>query len=156
MGVDAFLLIERVIPPGNAPSVGKWMDLNMLVATGGRERTEAEYRALGRLAGFEMTRLVPTTVELSLIEAAPGGELPDPPAGWSRRDAPDSALGVPPPGRSGLSGGSSPSCAHPVAGARRGQPGPSALAALPRREGGSFRQPQRRDRGSTIDRGPHR
>ena len=33
------LLIERVIPPGNTPSTSKWMDLNMLVAANGRERT---------------------------------------------------------------------------------------------------------------------
>src|SRR5581483_10747584 len=33
------LLIEAVIPPGNAPSPGKLLDVNMLVMTGGRERT---------------------------------------------------------------------------------------------------------------------
>ncbi|HEY2194201.1 MAG TPA: methyltransferase [Actinomycetospora sp.] len=44
---DATLvLIERVVPPGNTPSPAKWMDLNMLVVAGGRERTETEYRAL--------------------------------------------------------------------------------------------------------------
>jgi hypothetical protein len=67
------LLIERVLPPGNAPSPGRWMDLNMLVAAGGRERTEAEYRSLLAGAGFEATRVVPTTAEVSLLEATPRG-----------------------------------------------------------------------------------
>jgi hypothetical protein len=35
-------------------------DLNMLVITGGCERTEAEYRAIYRAAGFEMTKTVAT------------------------------------------------------------------------------------------------
>lgn len=35
-------------------------DLNMLIVTGGRERTEEEYRALYRTAGFELTRAVAT------------------------------------------------------------------------------------------------
>jgi hypothetical protein len=33
----------------------------MLVLLGGKERTEAEYRALFAEAGLEMTRVVPTT-----------------------------------------------------------------------------------------------
>jgi ubiquinone/menaquinone biosynthesis C-methylase UbiE len=35
-------------------------DLNMLVNTGGRERTEPEFRALFADAGFRLTRIVPT------------------------------------------------------------------------------------------------
>jgi 16S rRNA G1207 methylase RsmC len=54
------LLIESVIPPGNKPFVGKLLDLNMLVMTGGCERTEAEYRALFTSAGFKLTNIVPT------------------------------------------------------------------------------------------------
>ncbi len=63
------LLIEAVIPPGNGPFFHKFMDLNMMVMTGGRERTEAEYRALLSAAGFKLTRIVPTQFELSVIEA---------------------------------------------------------------------------------------
>jgi len=40
------LVVEAIIPSDNAPSFHKFMDLNMLVMTGGRERTEAEYQAL--------------------------------------------------------------------------------------------------------------
>lgn len=65
------LLVETVIPPGNEPFYGKFLDLNMLVLTGGRERTEAEYRALLARAGFQLTRLVPAHPLLSVIEALP-------------------------------------------------------------------------------------
>jgi hypothetical protein len=68
---DRLLLIERVIPPGNTPSAGKWMDLNMLIAGSGRERTIAEYQSLLADAGFELTHVVPTTAEVSLIKGAP-------------------------------------------------------------------------------------
>jgi SAM-dependent methyltransferase len=43
-------------------------DLNMLVLTGGRERTEGEYRRLLGLAGFRLARVVPTRALVSLIE----------------------------------------------------------------------------------------
>jgi SAM-dependent methyltransferase len=43
-------------------------DLNMLVLTGGRERTEGEYRALLGRAGFRLSRVVPTRALVSLIE----------------------------------------------------------------------------------------
>lgn len=47
-------------------------DVNMLVATGGRQRSEAEFRALYDAAGFTLTRIVPTASPmLSLIEGAP-------------------------------------------------------------------------------------
>jgi hypothetical protein len=62
------LVAEQVIPPGNEPFRGKLLDLNMLVMTGGRERTEAEYRALFEKAGFKLTRIVPTQHEMSIIE----------------------------------------------------------------------------------------
>ena len=62
------LVIESVVPEGNEPSFAKLMDLNMLVMTGGRERTEAEFRALYDRAGFDLTRVVPTAGPLSVIE----------------------------------------------------------------------------------------
>lgn len=65
------LLIEAVIPPGNAPSFHKFMDLNMLVMTGGRERTEAEYRALLAAADLNLTGIIATRSEMSVVEAAP-------------------------------------------------------------------------------------
>jgi hypothetical protein len=63
------LVAEQVIPPGNQPFMGKFLDLHMLAVTsGGRERTEAEYRALFEKAGFKLTRIVPTQREVSIIE----------------------------------------------------------------------------------------
>ena len=37
--------------------------------TGGRERTEEEFRALFERSGFTLTRIVPTKSPLSVIEA---------------------------------------------------------------------------------------
>ena len=45
-------------------------DLNMLLWTGGRERTAAEYRALLASGGFTLARIVPTATQLSIIEGA--------------------------------------------------------------------------------------
>src|SRR5262249_48925093 len=50
------LVIDAVIAPGNEPSVGKTLDLFMLLI-GGRERTETEFRTLFETAGFELTRV---------------------------------------------------------------------------------------------------
>jgi hypothetical protein len=63
------LLIESVVPPGNAPDFGKLVDVHMLVMTGGRERTEAEHAALFAKAGFRLTRVVPTQSPVSVVEA---------------------------------------------------------------------------------------
>ena len=50
------------------PFAGKFLDLIMLLIPGGKERTEAEYRALFNEAGFELSRIVPTNTELSIVE----------------------------------------------------------------------------------------
>jgi hypothetical protein len=65
------ILIEAVIPDGNDPSFGKILDLEMLVMPGGKERTDAECRALFAGAGFTLTRIAPTDSPLSVIEAKP-------------------------------------------------------------------------------------
>ena len=46
------LVAETLIPPGNAPDPIKVMDVNMLVVTGGRERTADEFAALFSRAGL--------------------------------------------------------------------------------------------------------
>jgi hypothetical protein len=63
------LIIEAVLQPGQATSFAKFVDLNMLVMTGGRERTEPEYRTLLEAAGLKLTRVIPTQTEMSIIEA---------------------------------------------------------------------------------------
>jgi hypothetical protein len=62
------LVIESVIPPGNNPFYGKLLDLVMLLIPGGKERTENEYRTLFERAGFNLTRIVPTDTEVSIVE----------------------------------------------------------------------------------------
>ena len=70
MGPESrLLLVESVIPPGNGPCFGKWLDLMMLLV-GGRERTEKEYKKLFSDAGLTLNRIVPTAVEISILEAA--------------------------------------------------------------------------------------
>jgi hypothetical protein len=46
-------------------------DIHMLAATGGMERTAAEYRALLAQAGLDLARIVPTASSFSIIEAVP-------------------------------------------------------------------------------------
>jgi ubiquinone/menaquinone biosynthesis C-methylase UbiE len=65
------LVIEMVVKPGNVAQPAKWLDLNMLVLPGGRERTEAEYRAMYAKAGFQLERIVPTPTEVSVLEGKP-------------------------------------------------------------------------------------
>lgn len=59
------LILDSVIQPGNDPQGAKWLDLLMLVIAGGRERTEAEWRAL-----IEGTGLRVDAVEDGLIQAS--------------------------------------------------------------------------------------
>jgi len=63
------LVIEAVLPGRNEPSLNKFMDLNMLVMTGGCERTENEYRDLLDAAGFSLERAIPTPTGFSWLEA---------------------------------------------------------------------------------------
>jgi len=62
------LLVEAVVPFGSEPHFSKFIDLNMLVMTGGRERTEDEYRTLFEASGFRLTRIIPTESPMSIIE----------------------------------------------------------------------------------------
>jgi SAM-dependent methyltransferase len=62
------LLVESVLPPKNEPSPGKLVDLEMLIYTGGRERTADEYRNLFASAGFELTRVVENPSPLWVVE----------------------------------------------------------------------------------------
>jgi len=63
------VLLEFAWSPGNNPELGEWADIEMLALPGGRERTADEYRDLFQRAGFRMTRIVPTEVPQSVIEA---------------------------------------------------------------------------------------
>src|SRR5947209_4584129 len=65
------LIIETVLPEGDAPHHAKLMDLLMLTVTGGAERTAEEFTQLLAAAGFKLTRIFPTSTHQSVIEAVP-------------------------------------------------------------------------------------
>jgi hypothetical protein len=65
------LIVEMVLPEGDAPHPGKLLDMLMLTVPGGEERTPSQYSALLDAAGFRMTRVVPTASPVSIVEAVP-------------------------------------------------------------------------------------
>ena len=65
------LIIEAVLPEGDAPHHGKLMDLLMLTVTGGVERTEQEFSKLLNASGFTLGRVISTNTHQSIIEATP-------------------------------------------------------------------------------------
>lgn len=66
------LVVEIVLPEGNAPSFGKFLDLEMLLFMRSFERTEEQYRSLFEKAGFRLSRVVPTGSPYSVIEGVAG------------------------------------------------------------------------------------
>jgi SAM-dependent methyltransferase len=62
-GVSPLRIDESLASRGAAAN-----DVNMLVNTGGRQRSEAEFHALYDAAGFKLTRIVPTQARVSVIE----------------------------------------------------------------------------------------
>ena len=60
------LIIDAVVPPGNGPGGGKWLDLLMLAVSQGKERDERQWRELLAAGGFE-----PVAFHDGLIEAVP-------------------------------------------------------------------------------------
>jgi hypothetical protein len=69
-GGGTLLVVEVIVNPANQPG-GKVGDVFMLVRTGGRNRTEEEYRTLLASGGFDTTRVIRTQSDLSIIEAVP-------------------------------------------------------------------------------------
>jgi ubiquinone/menaquinone biosynthesis C-methylase UbiE len=63
------LLVECVIPDAPGPVFSKLLDLQMLVVTGGRERTESQFKALLAVANFNLNKIIPTEVPECIIEA---------------------------------------------------------------------------------------
>jgi orsellinic acid C2-O-methyltransferase len=73
MGPQAkLLLVEGVYPTriDNSPESNGAAanDVNMLVCTGGRQRSEAEFRSLYAAAGFRLTRVIPTRAASCVVE----------------------------------------------------------------------------------------
>ncbi|WP_234685286.1 acetylserotonin O-methyltransferase [Bradyrhizobium monzae] len=63
------LIVEMVVPPGDAPHPVKMLDIAMLVQMGGQERTADEYKLLLGKAGFRLAQVVPTNSAASILEA---------------------------------------------------------------------------------------
>jgi len=62
------LVVESVVPTGNEACFSKFLDLNMMIMSGGRERSREQFRDLFAAAGFELTTIVPTVAPLSVLE----------------------------------------------------------------------------------------
>jgi hypothetical protein len=66
------LLVEYRLGADNTPSLGNTMDLVMLTMTGGKERTIDEHRELLAVAGFQLSRAIPVSPDVIIVEALPG------------------------------------------------------------------------------------
>ncbi|HUI26778.1 MAG TPA: methyltransferase [Candidatus Kryptonia bacterium] len=69
------LIVEGVYPPRIEQSLesrgAAANDVNMLVCTGGRQRSESEFHDLLSAAGFRLTRVVSTPARVCVIEGVP-------------------------------------------------------------------------------------
>ena len=65
------IVIDCVVPETDEPDFSKFIDLNMLVMTGGKERTAKEFDELLSAAGFKLQRVIPTDLPTSIVEAQP-------------------------------------------------------------------------------------
>jgi O-methyltransferase domain/Dimerisation domain len=66
---DVLLLVEGVLPEGITAVPRLWLDLTMMVMTGGRERTEGEWRRLLANGGFRLAKVRSSRPNQELIEA---------------------------------------------------------------------------------------
>jgi hypothetical protein len=62
-------IIEAILPEVVQPHAGYFMDLNMMVMTGGRERKASEYGAMLEKTGFRLEKVVTTPTMLTVVEA---------------------------------------------------------------------------------------
>lgn len=65
------VLCEMIVPGPNEASLGKYVDIEMLVHAGGKERTEAEFTALLAQADLRLRRVIPTAGPTWLLEIEP-------------------------------------------------------------------------------------
>ncbi|MBI3257897.1 MAG: methyltransferase [Ignavibacteriae bacterium] len=67
---STLLVMESVISEGNTPHPGKFMDINMLAMTGGKERTEKEFASLFSKAGLKLSKVIHTHSPMfSIVES---------------------------------------------------------------------------------------
>lgn len=68
---DKLIVVDCVVPETDEPDFSKFIDLNMLVMTGGKERTAKEFDQLLGAAGFKLLRVIPTDLPTAIVEAQP-------------------------------------------------------------------------------------
>ena len=74
-GAEGRVLIIEQLAPEHADARHTTViraDIQMMVSTGGMERTEAEYARLLTQAGLRLERIIPTATPFSILEARPG------------------------------------------------------------------------------------
>jgi hypothetical protein len=67
------LVLEKTVPTDDTPGPGRWLDVHVMLLTGGRERTVPDYEALFAKAGLKLSRVLPTAhpaVEIIEVVAA--------------------------------------------------------------------------------------
>lgn len=70
-GGGKLLLVEMILPETAQPHPSVFLDIEMLVLPGGRERTEQEFRTLLEGADFQLNKVIPTKSPCSVLEAVP-------------------------------------------------------------------------------------
>ena len=68
------LVLEAPLPSDDSPGPGRWLDLQVMLLCGGRERTVEEYAGLFEQAGLRLARTIPTRhPAMTVIEAVAAG-----------------------------------------------------------------------------------
>jgi hypothetical protein len=68
------LVLEAPLPSDDSPGPGRWLDLQVMVLCGGRERTVEEYGALFAKSGLRLSRTIPTKhPAMTVVEAVADG-----------------------------------------------------------------------------------
>lgn len=65
------LVVERMVPEDGPPSLSLEWDLQLMLAVGGRLRTEGDYQSLFRSAGFDLNRVIPLPLDVHILVATP-------------------------------------------------------------------------------------
>jgi hypothetical protein len=67
-GGGRILIVEHVVPEESGPHVAKFMDINMMVMTSGRERTRREFEQLLAVSRLALKQVAPTAAGFCILE----------------------------------------------------------------------------------------
>ena len=73
MAKNSKLIVIDIVVPEPKGAYMQYLDLMMLLSSGGRERTEPEFRDLFRITGFRLEEIIATISPMSVIVATPDG-----------------------------------------------------------------------------------